>query len=334
LGLDDVLAGLESLDYTAQAFVIPACAVGAGHRRDRVFIVAHSYGDSGGRSKRTRPRGLEGQVRPDAGGEGDTEWIADQCGSQNVADSSDKRRQERNAPTSGDGLGQYSRRFDSDGTSRPTQPGMGGSAHELSAEMDGGRLNAYSCGISETSTEGNPIDEMRGMRVDGETSKTSLQRIGELPRREDSLSEMPHESGYKVGEMGSRATQNQNMRDMPFGVHRLQPQQGIYLQSEMLVGVGAPKRIETLAWIEGRGLNPLDALAEFIARYPQPALIGQPQHEWEPPRVATGIKNRAARLKALGNAVDPLQIFPILAAIKKIDDMLRAQSAIETTESA
>jgi DNA (cytosine-5)-methyltransferase 1 len=42
LGLDDVLSDLESLDYTAQAFVIPACAVGAPHRRDRVFVVAHA----------------------------------------------------------------------------------------------------------------------------------------------------------------------------------------------------------------------------------------------------------------------------------------------------
>lgn len=53
------------------------------------------------------------------------------------------------------------------------------------------------------------------------------------------------------------------------------------------------------------------------------ALIGQPQCDWEPPRVATGIKNRTARLKALGNAVDPLQIFPIMIAIKLIDDWLR-----------
>ena len=70
-------------------------------------------------------------------------------------------------------------------------------------------------------------------------------------------------------------------------------------------------------------MNPLDALADFVANYPQPALMGQPQYDWEPPRVATGVKNRTARLKALGNAVDPLQIFPIMYAIKRIDDWLR-----------
>lgn len=42
MGLDAVLLDLERLGYSAQAFVIPACAVGALHRRDRVFIVAYS----------------------------------------------------------------------------------------------------------------------------------------------------------------------------------------------------------------------------------------------------------------------------------------------------
>lgn len=49
LGLDDVLIDLESIGYTAQPVVIPACAVGAPNRRDRVFIVAYSEGDFKGR---------------------------------------------------------------------------------------------------------------------------------------------------------------------------------------------------------------------------------------------------------------------------------------------
>lgn len=45
MGLDDVLTDLESAKYSARAIVIPAAAVGARHRRDRVFIVAHTYGE-------------------------------------------------------------------------------------------------------------------------------------------------------------------------------------------------------------------------------------------------------------------------------------------------
>lgn len=42
MGLDDVLVDLESAGYAAQAFIIPACSVGAPHKRDRVFAVAYA----------------------------------------------------------------------------------------------------------------------------------------------------------------------------------------------------------------------------------------------------------------------------------------------------
>lgn len=41
LALDAVLSDLERIGYTCQAVVIPACAVDAPHRRDRVAIIAH-----------------------------------------------------------------------------------------------------------------------------------------------------------------------------------------------------------------------------------------------------------------------------------------------------
>jgi DNA (cytosine-5)-methyltransferase 1 len=42
MGLDQVLDDLESIDYTTEPIVLPACSVGAFHRRDRVFVLAHS----------------------------------------------------------------------------------------------------------------------------------------------------------------------------------------------------------------------------------------------------------------------------------------------------
>ncbi|MCA1669345.1 MAG: DNA cytosine methyltransferase, partial [Thermomicrobia bacterium] len=41
MGLDTVLADLEAAGYEATAFVFPAAAVGAWHKRERCFIVAH-----------------------------------------------------------------------------------------------------------------------------------------------------------------------------------------------------------------------------------------------------------------------------------------------------
>lgn len=42
LALETVLTNLEECGYAAWSLIIPACAVGAPHRRDRVWIVAHA----------------------------------------------------------------------------------------------------------------------------------------------------------------------------------------------------------------------------------------------------------------------------------------------------
>lgn len=56
LALDQVLFDLERENYTIQVFVIPAAAVQAPHRRDRVWIVAHAGADT--RGKRGSRRGV------------------------------------------------------------------------------------------------------------------------------------------------------------------------------------------------------------------------------------------------------------------------------------
>jgi len=44
---------LEGEGYTCWTFVLPACAVGAHHRRDRVWVVAHTSGNVRGDTKST-----------------------------------------------------------------------------------------------------------------------------------------------------------------------------------------------------------------------------------------------------------------------------------------
>ena len=65
--LDRIINDLEREGYTVQPFVIPACAVGAPHRRDRIWIIAH------GDAADTRGAGLaaEGAQQPAAGVAGD-----------------------------------------------------------------------------------------------------------------------------------------------------------------------------------------------------------------------------------------------------------------------
>lgn len=56
--LEQVCVDLESEDYEVQPFIIPACAVNAPHRRDRVWIIAHCAS--------SRTQGLQKQeISPD-----------------------------------------------------------------------------------------------------------------------------------------------------------------------------------------------------------------------------------------------------------------------------
>lgn len=61
--LERIGKDLESIRYEIQSFLIPACAVGAPHRRDRIFIVAYNAdggNDKGNAGKDAGTRGTQG----------------------------------------------------------------------------------------------------------------------------------------------------------------------------------------------------------------------------------------------------------------------------------
>ena len=74
MGLDSVLSDLERQGYAARAFVIPACAVDAPHRRDRVWTIAHAANMQRDGSTKHRQQG-ERQV-PQSGKRGGAEPVA------------------------------------------------------------------------------------------------------------------------------------------------------------------------------------------------------------------------------------------------------------------
>lgn len=282
LGLDDVLSDLGGAGYTAQALVIPAAAVGASHKRDRVFIVGYtdSVGRSAGVSDRQERYVSNHEERDNKKDQSERErWFAGagETGS-NVADSSSE-----GFPEWGQSGGCKSRT--ETGTRLDTEPER---CCEVVANTEGKRCReARECvGRSEERTTGccimgnaNSIELQREQFI----RNTAMGRR-DTPREHQRTGDGTGESGATQPRMGG------DIAKFPAGMDR--------------------------------SINPLDALTEFIASYPQPALMGMPQHDWEPPRVATGVKDRVGRLKALGNAVDPLQVLPILYAIKVIDSAI------------
>ena len=75
--LDQVLSDLESENYSHQSLVIPACAINAPHRRDRVWIIAKSK-SKGRECRETREQGFDSQCE---------EKISGRRGSRNVGNS-------------------------------------------------------------------------------------------------------------------------------------------------------------------------------------------------------------------------------------------------------
>lgn len=92
--LDKICADLEAEGYSVQPIVIPACSVGAPHRRDRVWIVAHTqcdgYSSQGHGNQRAREKeSKEGQDRPQPG--------VRRLGSSKTSSYSNSHRQRRRA---------------------------------------------------------------------------------------------------------------------------------------------------------------------------------------------------------------------------------------------
>ena len=79
--LDGVSSDLEGIDYTCRAVVVPACAVDAPHRRDRLWFVADAYGGGWATRNEREPSARHGDTIVASGGERLALADADRSGS-------------------------------------------------------------------------------------------------------------------------------------------------------------------------------------------------------------------------------------------------------------
>lgn len=224
LALDDVLSDLESKNYETGAFVYPASAVGAPHKRERLFVVG---------------------VRKD------------------VADSRRPLRQgtveqRTNAVEDSEGFADIVKR--SGGSLWPTP----------------------TCRDYKGANTGSGL-----MRSDGKM------RTDQLPNAVK-FWPTPREFMYKDSII------DRNKSNL----------------GEKVGGQLNPDWVECLM---GFPVGWTDIDCEELFPWPGwPALMGQPQYDYEPPRVTTKSRNRTKRLKCLGNAVVPQQAYPIFQIIADI----------------
>lgn len=140
--LDGVCADLEGIDYACGAAVIPACAVGAPHRRDRLWFVADAAGD--GREQGFTAAETARYGRQLASESGGALADADGAGSQIAAGERGDTRQEQPAAERDGRRSAWAGAewiVGADGKARRVEPSIRLLAHGVPARV--GQLRAY-----------------------------------------------------------------------------------------------------------------------------------------------------------------------------------------------
>ena len=300
-GLDAVLGTLASLGYDAEWHCIPASAVGAPHRRDRVWIVAYPQGirrDQGNQNIIRRVgQCAEAFARFTNRGEivADTVRIYGEGEQSIIAKAQEWPRQIiRSVRSRNHGAGWWS-----------TEPELGGSLDGFSLWLDGFDLsephkllmayanaeNARPCETLRTLRDGvfPQDDEWQAGGPFGISPQTVLFAfLRQLEKRAVDEARLQLEGAEASGEeLRSLRTRQKPSR--------------------------ASHRSESCEQRSGEHSNALQALSRLLAYHAEKAWLAYRRSDAAPPlgwesgvaRVANGIKDRTHRLKALGNAVVP-----------------------------
>jgi len=360
MGLDDVLSELESLGYETGTVVIPACAVGAPHRRDRVWIVANKKICLGGRSDQCIQSGERTGQSMAGGSSSEAQPRKDvaNTGSEGLSDGRQTGIKTRKNEADGELALPQSERCSY--PRRSAQSGLGESVARISTTLDGGGI----VGLSEKAGTRKALQVLR--------EKTGAQEIQRCTGEYELLSsqEVLRHEVFRNGQ--SQGTSNQvcvtktsnsftqrQLRDMqsnrefgyppyrrePCQQQSLEPDDVMRLLSHPMALAEWEKAIKEAIGLQnlrrackeiGHVWETLPAFQEiwqslpykdkmWIAfrvsgRTPWLAPFGCEQYNWEPPRLAQGkVPYRRQRLRALGDAVVPQQVYPILAAIVAVE---------------
>ena len=313
MALPDILAELEACGYRTRTFLIPACAVGARHRRYRVAIVGHAEhhglyasavtggiaeaggGKTEGKEKACEPAG--------AGGSGNHEALA---GTEDTGDVGRSRQEDvREQPwrTEPERAGETVAHADGAGLQAPgaeqQAAGPAGAGCKDVQHADGpGRKERHPS--AEPDKKGFPrggrhAGDVRDAAGEGLENGAGVQMGGQ-----GTPEPQPERPDRHVSDTDNRGRAVRGNRELPaaekagngrkdHGRREKEHEQGERRAPESGVGgvaYGIP------AWMDG-------------------------YWDIEPdiPRIASGVPHRVDRLKALGNAVVPQQFYPVFAAI-------------------
>ena len=283
LGLDQVLLDLEAEGYSTRTFIVPAAGVNAPHRRDRLWIIAHSNSDSqsdvtehGGQRQGELGQDKE-LAHPDGIGRGG-------------GDSTRRGVGERDVQSEEQGRSSVGREAERRGEPRREDVAHSDSSGQQQGdkEMEGGLPEQLDSGSIQSRED---VGNSSGTRLEGANNheKSSERLQQEFTQRSQA---MAYSSGSEL--KGSREKQ-------------------IHGQSDVQEQFGRGSKNQHGEWAVKSKLGRMgDGLST--------RLDGFGGWEVEPediPRVVIGMKGRANRLKGLGNAIVPQIAMNIGLAIKE-----------------
>ena len=285
MGLDQVLSDLEGEGYTVQPFVVPACAVDAPHRRDRVWIIA-AHADSESQSDVTG-HGEEGQ------------WLGRSASDDADADSQRPYRAEQYQQRGGKSADRQEREL---GSVCEVLAGRGDTAERSAADV--GHADRSDIARYDAATDKGRGKQglAAGCEDVADSDSTRLQR------REKAGNTEGGRQGCK--KQPPRRSKVRTMADAD-------SERGCSGDAERqdASDAGQPSRRQRRdARRVGAGVTQpsVGGVADGLSTW-----LDEPR---DIPRVATGVKQRAARLKGLGNAIVPQIAMQIGLTIKAVEN--------------
>ena len=284
LGLDEVLLDLEGEGYSTRAFVIPASAVDANHKRERVWIVAYSD------SRRYRIK----EKKVFSGRNTFVDGSTDVANTNNTGDRTSQRRTDKDRQTHDEGQAEQpqsqSSRQSTDvaNTKRMGWEQRAEKSKEPEREKPSDQSNNSSQGCTESKPSKN-VANTQSFGSDGREHQHDTEEnrekgaIGSKVRRESSTENVSDTNSQRgcSGETGQQATKD----------------------------VGKQSRSEEHR--QGSIERRLGGVVDGV-----PSWLDEP----DIPRVTTNQTGRVQRLKMLGNAVVPQAVYQLGLAMKELWD--------------
>ena len=279
IALPDILSELETCGYRTRTFLIPACAIGARHRRYRVAIVG--YSEYNGLSSAAVTGGTQKTGRGQQEGKkkaGEFTGASKSGNGQDVANSHTER--ELQSP---------------------------GSEQDI---RNGASIGRKTLADAESQFEGRLPVRKETKKPGSIGSREDVQHADSAGRKEQYISQEPDKERFT-----GRGCDERNVSNADGGFSEWKNKK-IQTRRNTTHSSGTGKRERTAESILG-GMAygfpaGMDGDLDFVINHywdEEPGI----------PRIATGIEHRVDRLKCLGNAAVPQQFYPIFKAIAEVE---------------